>query len=70
MPVFSIKASGSYCFGMAVVAAKDLKQAIKLIYKATEKSVFDIRWDQPTVKVLPTSYEGKAQVLDFFTKGE
>lgn len=71
MQVFSIQAFGSYCFGMAVVAAKDLKQATKLVYKASEQSVFAIRWDnQPQVKILPVVYEGKAQVLDIFASGE
>ena len=71
MQVFSIQAFGSYCVGMAVVAAKDLKQATKLVYKASEKSVFAVRWDHnPTVKVLPVSYEGKAMVLDIFASGE
>lgn len=71
LQVFSIKAFGSYCVGVAVVAAKDLKQAIKLVYKASEKSTFLVRWDnQPQVKILPVAYDGKAQVLDIFASGE
>jgi hypothetical protein len=71
MQVFSIQAFGNYCFGMAVVAAKDSKQAIKLVYKASEKSVFAVQWDKnPSVKILPVVYEGKAMVLDIFASGE
>ena len=71
MKVFAIKANGSYCMGMAVVAAKSQEEAISLIFEATTKSVWRVRYDKPvSVEVLPVSYRHEAKVLSFYEGGE
>jgi hypothetical protein len=72
LKVYSLKAFGSYCFGMAVVAAETQEEAEILACEACHEQSFSIDYHNSTsVTILPVNYKLKrAQVLDHFESGE
>lgn len=70
MKVFSLKASGHYGGGMAIVAANDNLEAINLASHLKSYWRVDFRDGFTQVKELPVSYKGEAKVLEFYEIGE
>lgn len=70
LPVWAIEAAGSYCGGVAIVAARTQQEAIKLAVPL-ETYPWRIGWNAPTaVKLLPLTYRGAPTVLHHYCMGE
>lgn len=69
LKVYSLKARGNYCWGMAVVAAQDADEAMKLA-ELSCSNYFPVRYHWSDVKELPVKYSGVPVVLDHDETGE
>ena len=69
--VYSLKAFGNYCFGMAVVAAETEEEAGILANSVCDER-FPVGYHSPiNVTILPVNYKlDRPQVLDHFESGE
>jgi hypothetical protein len=70
LTVYSIRAYGKYCMGMAIVAAENLNEATLLAQKSCSE-FYSVRYNTPdNVKELPVEYKDEPMVLDHFESGE
>jgi hypothetical protein len=70
MKVWSIKAGGDLCGGMAIVAADDVELAVSLAVKIP-CDIWRVEWHKPDeCRLLEATAEGDPRVLDYFEHGE
>ena len=68
MNIYDIRAYGSYCEGIAIIAAETTEQAIQLASEID--SSFDIDYSEPYQINYIGSTDGEARVMAHFDFGE
>ena len=71
MKVWSIRAEGDLCGGIAIVAADDVELAVSLAEKIPPCDIWPVEWDKPNeCRPIEAIAFGPPRILDYFEYGE